>query len=157
MFRKSAKIAALLCLLLPAGCRDDRSPVTVAIGEHTWTVEIAMTEAGRYDGLSDRPHLPGGAGMLFIYPQPQVLTFCMRQCLIPLDIAFIDSNMTIVKIHTMRVEPYGAEQMAYSSYLPAQFAMEVNAGEFAAAGVGEGDRVVFSPSAPDPAKAEPIP
>ncbi|HUT58194.1 MAG TPA: DUF192 domain-containing protein [Phycisphaerae bacterium] len=155
MFRKPANTIVLLCLVLPAGCRDGRQPATVTIGGHTWTVEIAMTAAERYNGLSERPRLPQRTGMLFIYPRPHVMTFCMRQCLIPLDIAFIDSNMTVIKIHTMRVEPYGAEQMSYSSLLPAQFALEVNAGELAEAGVKEGDTVAFSSGVPDPAKAEP--
>jgi uncharacterized protein len=126
---------------------------TVTLGSGTWKVEIALSERDRYQGLSDRAKLADGAGMLFIYPKPQDLTFCMRRCLIPLDIAFLDANGTVVKTHTMRTEPLGEERELYPSVAPAQYALELNAGELKRTGVKEGDQAKFS-NIPDAAKAE---
>jgi uncharacterized membrane protein (UPF0127 family) len=126
----------------------------VTINGRSWRVEVATTSDGRYRGLSDRESLDANAGMLFVYPTPDVLDFCMRQCLIPLDIAFIDADLRVVKTWTMAVEPYGFARRTYSSVVPAQYALEVNAGSLAAAGVKVGDKVEFSSNVPPAAKAQ---
>jgi len=126
----------------------------VTIRGRSWRVELATTAEQRYRGLSDREGLEADAGMLFIYPAPDVLEFCMRQCLIPLDVAYIDANLRVVKTYTMPVEPYGLDQRTYSSLMPAQYALEVPAGSLAAAGVNVGDTVEFSPDVPAATKAE---
>lgn len=93
--------------------------------------------------------------MLFLYPSERVLEFCMRDCLIPLDIAFLSADLRVVRMHTMEVEPDMAGQIVYASDSPAQYALEVGAGELAAAGVRVGDRAVFSPSVPSATKVDP--
>jgi len=144
-------LAGFLC-----GCSSPPKPAptgSVKIAGRTWKVEIADTRARRYQGLSDRPNVPSGTGMIFVYPRAQVLAFCMRQCLVPLDIAFLDAQGTVVATRTMRVEPYGQEVESYSSVEPAQYALELAAGELERAGVKRGDRAEFF-SIPDPNKAE---
>ena len=149
-------------LVLAAGChgcggRKVPERPRVTINGRSWRVELAVTPGARYKGLSDRPKVPAETGMLFIYPAPQVLDFCMRDCLAPLDIAFIGADMRVVGTHTMPVEPYGFDEKTYSSDTPVQYALEVAAGELAAAGVKPGDKVVFSADVPPAAKAEPGP
>jgi len=148
-------------MMLTAGCQKHQSQpppaATVTIRGQSWQVELATTADQRYQGLSDRKDLAAGRGMLFIYPQPQVLGFCMRQCLIPLDIAFVGPDMRVVKICTMEVEPYGFDTKLYNSEVPAQYALEVPKGALAAAGVQVGDKVEFSSNMPSAAKAEPGP
>lgn len=132
-------------------------PPTVTIGATTWTVEIAANDAQRYQGLSDRAHLEAGHGMLFVFDDPHELVFCMRRCLIPLDIAFIGADRRVVRTDTMKVEPYGREEYTYSSYAPALYVLEVNAGELQRAGVKPGNLVTFAPSTPVTAKDNPSP
>ena len=93
--------------------------------------------------------------MLFVYPKPDVLEFCMRDCEIPLDIAFISAEMTVVRILTMPVEADRAGAVRYSSQTPAQYALEVRAGELAKAQVKVGQTVTFHGPLPNPALAEP--
>ena len=153
--------ALVVAMMLTAGCEKPQSgprpSATVTVRGQSWQVELAATADQRYQGLSDRKDLPAGRGMLFIYPQPQILDFCMRYCLIPLDIAFIGPDMRVVKIYTMEVEPYGRDTRLYSSEAPAQYALEVPMGALAAAGVRVGDKVEFSSDMPSAAKAEPDP
>jgi len=154
--RKLSAFVVIAMILMP-GCKDARPEPTetVTVRGQSWVVELADTADLRYKGLSDRESLPAGRGMLFIFPYPQRLDFCMRQCLIPLDIAFIDSDMRVVRMCTMEVEPYGLHKKEYSSEVPAQYALEVPKGALAAAGVQVGDLVEFSANMPPAAKAEP--
>lgn len=148
-------------MMLAAGCDKPQSgpqpSYSVTVRGRSWQVELATTAEQRYRGMSDRKDLPAGRGMLFIYPRPGILDFCMRQCLIPLDIAFIGPDMRVVKIYTMEIEPYGLDSRLYSSEVPAQYALEVPKGALAAAGVRVGDKVDFSSDMPSATKAEPGP
>ncbi len=91
--------------------------------------------------------------MLFVFPEPKVLSFVMRGCYIPLDIAFIDADRYVVKTTTMAVENDLAGRVVYSSDKPAQFALEAPAGTMAAANVTVGSKVIFSQDIPLPARA----
>ncbi len=115
----------------------------VEINSQIWYVELAMTPADRYQGLSGRRSLAKDGGMLFVYPKPEVMTYCMRGCPIPLDIAFIDADMKIVRIHTMTVVDGLGDGPGYSSDAEAMYALEVSAGTFIQAGIEEGDRVIL--------------
>ena len=138
-----------------SGAPSRPSIPTLTINAHVWSVELAVTARQRYDGLSGRPRIGDKSGMLFIYPTQQVLDFCMRGCPNPIDIAFIDSNRRIVRIHTMQPEPPDfAGRAAYSSDSPAQYAFETAGGALGAAGVKVGDVVTFSADIPEASKAQ---
>jgi uncharacterized membrane protein (UPF0127 family) len=100
--------------------------------------EVADTRAERGQGLSKRTELAEDAGMLFVYNREKwPLAFQMRETLIPLSIAFIDSEGFIVDIQDMQP----LDQEAYYCFTPAQYALEVNQGLFAERGVEVGDTV----------------
>ncbi len=84
-----------------------------------------MTTEQRHRGLAGRTDVPSNSGMLFLFPEAKVRKFWMRGCLIPLDIAFLDADHRIVKMHTMLAEPDQAGRKTYSSDVPAQYALEV--------------------------------
>jgi uncharacterized membrane protein (UPF0127 family) len=102
-------------------------------------VEVADDLFERARGLMYRTALGVNRGMLFVYPEEQKLSFWMRNTLIPLSIAFIDSELRIVDIQDMR--PLDDEPPSYVSSGPAQYALEVNQGFFEERGVKVGDRV----------------
>ena len=83
--------------------------------------------------------LPDGTerGMLFVFSVELELAFWMKDTIIPLDIAYLRSDGTIVKIHTMPA----LETRTFPSNGLARFALEVNAGRLDALGVFEGDRI----------------
>ena len=137
-----------ICLSLSTGCNNPESTAFVKIGSTLWTVELAETAIQRSRGLAGRDSLPDGSGMLFVFGDSRVRTFWMRGCLIPLDVAFIDTNLRIVVIHTMPAEADQAGRVHYSSLLPVRYALEVPAGAFARAGVKTGDKVFFSGNIP---------
>ncbi len=92
-------------------------------------------------GLSHRTSLPANRGMLFVYAEPEILTFWMKDTHIPLSIAFIDADNRIVSIQKMNPYPITT---VYASPIPALYALEVNQGWFEEKGIGVGDVVEFS-------------
>jgi len=140
--------------LLVGGCQERRDPPRVSINGKEWFVDISMTNQARFQGLSGRPVQPDNVGMLFIYAQPKVLNFCMRDCAFPLDIAFLDANLCVVKTYTMQVEEDRAGVVAYSSIAPAQYVLETAAGTLQKAGVQAGAQAKFLGDVPPASQAE---
>ncbi len=97
-------------------------------------VEIADTDEERQTGLMGRTALPEDAGMLFVFGAEQQLSFWMKDTLIPLSIAFIDSEGRIVDIQDMQP----LDEAPHPSAAPAQYALEVNQGFFGARGIQVG-------------------
>jgi hypothetical protein len=91
--------------------------------------------------------------MLFIYPAPEVMSFWMKGCLIPIDIVFLDSERRVVNTYEMAVEPGGEGRARYSSHVPAQYALELPGGTLRRAGIRVGDVAEFI-GVPDAATAE---
>ena len=153
--RLASLILCVVCSMSAMSCRKHPAQPTVTIAGHAWRVELALTGAQRERGLSGRYFLDDSAGMLFIFGRPEVRTFHMLGCYVPLDIAFIGPDMRVVGVDTMEVEAdRTAPLYKYSSRMPIQYVLEVNAGQLARYGVTVGEIVTFSPDIPHPTKAE---
>ncbi|MBI4277775.1 MAG: DUF192 domain-containing protein [Armatimonadetes bacterium] len=111
----------------------------------TLRVEIAETSEARARGLMFRTSLDEFSGMLFIFEQTTLLSFWMKNTLIPLSIAFIDEGWRIVDIQDMAVErDPNTPQRFYPAVRPARYALEVNLGFFARHGIGVRARVTLT-------------
>ena len=64
-------------------------------------VELAETHEKREQGLMNRAILPEDSGMLFIFENPQILSFWMKNTTIPLSIGFFDENRCLINIEDM--------------------------------------------------------
>lgn len=103
------------------------------------TAEIADNDALRQRGLMERDSLPKDHGMLFVYPQAQVLSFWMHDTPLPLSIAFIDPDGTIADIQKMAP----LSDSTHESSRAVMYALEMRQGWFEEHGVRPGDRVRF--------------
>ena len=135
---------AALCVLLgatPAAQAQDAPQqlpaITLTAGMHRISAEVARTPEQRAIGLMHRKTMPSHAGMLFVFDQPEPLCFWMKNTLIPLSIAFLQDDGTILNIEEMR--PMTLE--SHCSSRPARLALEMNAGWFAKRGLKPGDRI----------------
>ena len=102
-------------------------------------VEVADTPAEQEKGLMFRKSLGKDRGMLFVFPDEQVRSFWMKNTLIPLSIAYIDSKGRIIDLQEMKA--LDDQPPHYVSAKPARYALEANKGFFEEHGVKVGDRV----------------
>jgi len=134
----------LLVLLLLFGSHalaGDEPWVEVA-GKRYW-VEIAADPAAQARGLMFRESMPDNAGMLFIWPRAEPRAFWMRNTRIPLDIVYLSSDREIVA-WSLDTPPCRTRNCpSYPSRAPAQYVLEVNAGEMERLGARIGETVRF--------------
>lgn len=84
-----------------------------------------------------RKELPGNDGMLFVFEQPDVQCFWMRNTLLPLSIAFIADDGTIVNIEDMAPQT----DDAHCSKKPVRYALEMAQGWYEAHGIKSGRKI----------------
>lgn len=111
-------------------------------GEDISTVRVTLADEQqeRNQGLMDVTNLPFDAGMLFLFPEEEPLSFYMANTPLPLDIIFVNSDSTIVRIHHSTT-PFSDKQLL--SEKPAQFVVETNAGYCLSYDIQEGMKVRF--------------
>ncbi|HET9978636.1 MAG TPA: DUF192 domain-containing protein, partial [Burkholderiaceae bacterium] len=87
-----------------------------------------------YTGLMYRREMPQHEGMLFVYDTPAVQCFYMRNTYLPLSIAFIADDGSIVNIRDM--QPLTEDR--HCADKPVRYALEMNQGWFAKKGIKPG-------------------
>lgn len=132
-------LLALLALLALTAC--EASEPWVEAGGKRFLVEIAADDATRARGLMFRDQMDEDRGMFFLFRREEPRSFWMMNTLIPLDIIYLDRELRIVSIVENARPCRRAPCPAYPSRGPAQFVLEVNAGQAAALGLAPGDRV----------------
>lgn len=109
----------------------------IEISNNQWQVTVASTYTEITTGLSGLESLSAGQGMLFdVGFNRSKITINMSEMLFPLDIVFINSNLTVVGV-LHDVQPGDEAYFLASNTLGARYFMEVNAGEAASINVGD--------------------
>lgn len=136
---RPAVAAALAFLLAAADCLAGEALRTVrlSVGGHGVTAEVAETEAQRSTGLMYRRQLDEDAGMLFVFPTRNIMAMWMRNTHVPLSVAFLDADGTIINIADMT--PLSED--VHASAAPGRYALEMGRGWFRQHGIGPGARV----------------
>ena len=80
----------------------DKVLTQIKIGNRRINVEIASNEGARTKGLQSREELSDNSGMLFIFEEPKILSFWMKNTYIPLSIAYLDENYKIIEIFNLK-------------------------------------------------------
>ena len=107
------------------------------LGEE-WDTELCLDDTTRATGMGARTAFPPHTAMLFVYPEPALLNFWMKDCLIDMDMVFVDAEGKISALHAAKREPlrtraqsldtYEAGLQRYTSNRRAQFCIELPAG-----------------------------
>ncbi|MHC5008710.1 MAG: DUF192 domain-containing protein [Planctomycetota bacterium] len=147
--RLGLKLMLIAVCCAVSACNDSQSDpnfATVEISEERFTLEIAADDVSRAQGLKGRLDIPADAGMLFVFPRAEPQSFWMEDCLVDMDIIFLDAQGRVTAAHEMKVEPprranetqqaYQRRLRGYRSVYPAQFAIELRAGTIARLDIG---------------------
>ncbi|HEY8747237.1 MAG TPA: DUF192 domain-containing protein [Tepidisphaeraceae bacterium] len=151
-FRSFAVVAALSFVLAGGlgglGCERDNSSQTqpstgaqslptvkMKIGNRTFDLEVAKTSEQQALGLMKRDSMPQDHGMIFTFAEERMLEFWMKDTRIPLDIIYLDARGKVVSVSQMRAY----DLTSISSEIPAQYAIELNAGLVKQVGIKSGD------------------
>lgn len=110
---------------------------TLTAGMHVIQAEVASTDATRSKGLMYRKELAPNTGMLFVFEQPNVQCFWMRNTLIPLSIAFILDDGTITNIADMAP----MTENSHCSTAAVRYTLEMEQGWFAKRGITAGKKI----------------
>ncbi len=132
-----ALLAAALMALAASGRAQTLPTAQLTAGIHLITAEVAATGATRARGLMFRQALPANHGMLFIFDGKAVHCMWMRNTLIPLSVAFVDDDGTIVNIEDMR--PH--DETSHCARRPVRYALEMTQGWFTNKGVAAGAKI----------------
>lgn len=111
------------------------------IGPYHATLELAFNPESRARGLSNRQSLADNYGMLFIFPYEKQLSFWMHDTVLPLSIAFLDGEKTVIDMYEMLPSK---SEIIYRSKRPGLYAVEMPAKWFVSHGVVPGDKLNFS-------------
>lgn len=117
--------------------------IWIEVGAKRILVEVADTPEKAAQGLMFRKNLPENQGMLFVFPEEQVLSFWMKNTFIDLSIAYITKQKTIGSIKSMKAAKSEMQSHfeTYESDQPAQYALEMGLGWFHRNNIKVGDKV----------------
>ena len=109
-------------------------------------LEVARTPRQIQRGLMQRPTVPDGTGMLFVFPDLQHVGFWNRDTWAPLDVTYLDPDGVVLEIRPMRSigETAGVIER-YDPGKPYRFAIETSRGWLARQGVRAGHRFRLGP------------
>jgi uncharacterized membrane protein (UPF0127 family) len=148
-----AVMTVMAVSLIAGGCGNGAATsagtlptVPMKLGSKTFTLEIANDAPEREKGLMRRDSMPADHGMIFVFPDEQRLGFYMKNTRIPLDIIFVNAAGVVVSVKQMR--PYDVSTVYTDA--PAKWAIELNQGKAAEAGVKVGDQLTIPESARNP-------
>jgi uncharacterized membrane protein (UPF0127 family) len=139
-----ALLAFALCSAVHAGAAAQSTlPTTkLSAGIHLITAEVASRHTDLARGLMFRESLAPNHGMLFLFEAKSVQCMWMRNTLIPLSVAFIDDDGSIVNIEDMQPKT----ENSHCSLRPVRIALEMERGWFAKRGLKPGARINGLPS-----------
>jgi len=115
--------------------------VTLQIAGQPFTLELAVTRPARTRGLMFRKDLAPDTGMLFVFSNSQPRSFYMKNCLIDLDLIYLDPQGKIVSFTTMKMPVPGRPLQTYPSTGPAQYVIELSAGTAARLNLKSGQSI----------------
>jgi len=103
-----------------------------------WNTELCLDETSRATGMGARTDFPLNTAMLFAYSKPDLLSFWMKDCLIDMDMVFVDAEGKISALHEAKRQPlrtrgqsldaYESGLKRYSSNRRAKYCIELPAG-----------------------------
>ena len=115
--------------------------VKLNAGMHVIDAQVAASTDQRMTGLMHRKEMPQHEGMLFVFEVPSQQCFWMKNTLLPLSVAFVGDDGTIVNIDEMQPQTLDS----HCSTKPVRYVLEMNKGWFAKRGIKAGAKLEGAP------------
>ena len=106
-----------------------------------YSVEIVNTPQTRAQGLMYRDNIDDYTGMFFVMPNDVMLPFWMKNVKFPLDIIFIDKNLTIIDIAHDTKPCTQSKCELFSPQVPYRYVLEVMGGSSKLNNIQVGDKI----------------
>ncbi|RYF66897.1 MAG: DUF192 domain-containing protein [Comamonadaceae bacterium] len=119
----------------------DLPRVKISAGMNVIDSQVAATDAQRATGLMFRKEMPQHEGMLFVFDQPSVQCFWMKNTLLPLTAAFVADDGTIVNLADMKPQTLDS----HCSTQPVRYVLEMNQGWFERRAIKPGSKLGGAP------------
>lgn len=126
----------------------DLEKVKIKINEHEFMAWVMDTNSKRQEGMMflKNEDFKDNEAMIFVFKEPQPLSFWMRNTLVDLDIAYVSDRKRIINTTTMKA----LDETGRPSNAPAKYAIEFRAGLLRKLGIRAGMTVQI----PDSVKAK---
>ena len=138
-------LAAVSCGPKPLTMEEYQTQLVTFPNGKQVRAEVMIREEDMMRGMMFRNSLAAGRGMLFVHAQPGKYTYWMYQCLIPLDIIWMDTGHRIVEIsaNTPPCKTRASECPQYGGAYESRFVLEFAGGMAAKYGLKVGDTLEF--------------
>jgi uncharacterized membrane protein (UPF0127 family) len=113
---------------LPTAAQPKLFTMKLWLGAEELNAELARTPLQQQTGMMFRTNMEENAGMLFPLPYTQRTAFWMKNCPLPLSIAYINPEGVIEEIHDL--QPHNTNYVISAS-TNIRFALETSQGWFA--------------------------
>jgi uncharacterized membrane protein (UPF0127 family) len=134
-----------LCLMAQGALAQDKAQhlptVMIGAGMHNIKAEVAETPQEHEIGLMYRTSMGSNEGMIFVFDRPGQQCFWMKNTLIPLAVAFVADDGTIVNVDEMKPQTLDP----HCSTKQVRFVLEMNTGWFAKRGIKAGSKLTGEP------------
>ena len=144
---RTLKACALALAALSGLALAQSLPVMrLTAGMHVIRAETAADMETRSRGLMFRESLEPNQGMLFVFDETAQHCMWMKNTLIPLSVAFIAADGSVVNIADMKPK----DETTHCAQRPVPFALEMDRGWFASRGIRPGQKITGLEKAPLP-------
>lgn len=99
------------------GCDEESSQTfAVKLGNEWFTLETALSKADQQQGLMFREVIADDGGMIFVFDNDEQRSFWMKNCLVDIDIIYVDRTGRIISTYTMQAQPPQGESESDFAY-----------------------------------------
>jgi uncharacterized protein len=113
--------------VFPTKAQDKLQTIHLWLGPEELLTELALKPIEEETGMMFRTNMPENTGMLFVFAGPIQAAFWMKNTILPLSVAYIDPEGSIVEIHDLQPQDTNAVVAASNNI---EYVLEVNQGWF---------------------------
>ena len=112
---------------VPTKVQPKLPTIKVWVGAEELVTEMALTGEQQMTGMMWRTNMPENTAMIFVHSTSQQAGYWMKNCYVPLSVAYIDPDGVIEEIHPLQVQDTNT---VYSTATNIRFALETPQGWF---------------------------